>query len=1092
MRNRTAKRLTLEVRRGPTANAKVKSPLKLDPTRTLTIRRAFAAKLRAAYARLKGRLVKLVQDDDTYGLGAVRNAYNVSPPTDWDALNAETDQRMERAVWGDSGKGARDNVPRWGATPHDPHTAFPSGEVRNAALYAFASDPQKLAAFQAWLRGQLAQLVIGHTQEQLWDAYIQAGFKKGAGRAFDDVRQSELAKRRPDLFTRTSQDSVKDFYAGTKDEFLRSSFAQPVAKEKVELLASRSFDELEDVTSTMANRMSRVLTDGLVQGQSPRDVAKTLADEVDIGQERALLIARTEIIRAHAEGQLTALENLGVEEVGVAVEWSTADDELVCPLCESLEGVVLKLDEARGMLPRHPNCRCAWVPANVGEDDKDQKDTKGEIDDAFDGAGLDITADKDRPQSIVGNELDWRWWTLEGPRADVLDAFSVALNAFCPTGPGGGINPHCSPGGGTGPTGTHGVPVGHSLVKTHRGQAYTVTATPNGFSVSGPNMGALGQRHFPSLTAAAQAVQGHGGAVNGWRFFGAVNPALGTPAPAAPTPAPVPAPVATPGPVQAPVPPPVHIPATAPKNGSGLAVGTTFSKQYNGVTHTAVITPAGVSVTGLGGAVTHYSSLSAAAKGIKGNNVNTNGWAFFGARQPASSAPPAPTAPKPATSAAPIPHLKEITWETGKAGNAVSGSGKPVAGEVLNGVPFASAPPKFWEHTKDVTSFKEPPSLHKIDRVGVLIQEPDGRVWIAQPTNGYGNRKYTVPGGGVEKGLSNQQNALKETWEETGLHVEITGHLGDFKDSNNGKMGRLYAGKRIGGSPWDAKVEDGSHGGPTIISQKTGKPAAESDAVSLVTHERAAQLLHRTDDLAQLATVAPMPLKTKTDGQMMNKLVEGLQPAAQAYKSDKISKNLTPGDSTLHAIQELRGFNGKPTLVAKTDMDALIKQGTHTELLRGVSAVGNFTAKNLADQFKTGEHFPGYGCFGNGTYADAMKGSTNVVVSGRYGAGGDTIRIALPKTAKIIKQSELEKIAGSAPKDFQDGHHSSRTGGLADGWLGSHAALAGYDAIHVDGGSARHGTYGSKSDYNPHDYHVILNRSILVVQKESAKGHVIQ
>jgi 8-oxo-dGTP pyrophosphatase MutT (NUDIX family) len=58
-----------------------------------------------------------------------------------------------------------------------------------------------------------------------------------------------------------------------------------------------------------------------------------------------------------------------------------------------------------------------------------------------------------------------------------------------------------------------------------------------------------------------------------------------------------------------------------------------------------------------------------------------------------------------------------------------------------------------------------------------------------------------VPGGGVEKGLSNQQNALKETWEETGLHVEITGHLGDFKDSNNGKMGRLYAGKRIGGSP---------------------------------------------------------------------------------------------------------------------------------------------------------------------------------------------------------------------------------------------------------------------------------------------------
>jgi SPP1 gp7 family putative phage head morphogenesis protein len=592
MRNRTAKRLTLEVRRGPTANAKVKSPLKLDPTRTLTIRRAFAAKLRAAYARLKGRLVKLVQDDDTYGLGAVRNAYNVSPPTDWDALNAETDQRMERAVWGDSGKGARDNVPRWGATPHDPHTAFPSGEVRNAALYAFASDPQKLAAFQAWLRGQLAQLVIGHTQEQLWDAYIQAGFKKGAGRAFDDVRQSELAKRRPDLFTRTSQDSVKDFYAGTKDEFLRSSFAQPVAKEKVELLASRSFDELEDVTSTMANRMSRVLTDGMVQGQSPRDVAKTLADEVDIGQERALTIARTEIIRAHAEGQLTALENLGVEEVGVAVEWSTADDELVCPLCESLEGVVLKLDEARGVLPRHPNCRCAWVPANVGEDDKDQKDTKGEIDDAFDGAGLNITVDKDRPESIVGNELDWRWWTLEGPRADVLDAFSVALNAFCPTGPGGGINPTCSPGG------------RHTA---GAGDLYT------GKGLADYLRNNLKAKMTPAMLD--KITQIHPNGIQGGTF---------------------------------------HVPASYVHTPS-------YGKQgvQDKIDDLFQVLPAGTIIKSK-----DYSKVkgtSAAATPAIPSTVP--------AAIPAASAGP------------PIPHLKEITWETGKAGNAVSGSGTPVAGE---------------------------------------------------------------------------------------------------------------------------------------------------------------------------------------------------------------------------------------------------------------------------------------------------------------------------------------------------------------------------------------------------------------------------
>ena len=48
-----------------------------------------------------------------------------------------------------------------------------------------------------------------------------------------------------------------------------------------------------------------------------------------------------------------AFEALGVEELGVAVEWATAGDEAVCELCEALEGVVLKIEEARGMLPRH-------------------------------------------------------------------------------------------------------------------------------------------------------------------------------------------------------------------------------------------------------------------------------------------------------------------------------------------------------------------------------------------------------------------------------------------------------------------------------------------------------------------------------------------------------------------------------------------------------------------------------------------------------------------------------------------------------------------------------------------------------------------
>jgi SPP1 gp7 family putative phage head morphogenesis protein len=227
----------------------------------------------------------------------------------------------------------------------------------NAGDFQFMTDPEKLQAFQAWLQTQLLQTVIGKTQEQLWDQYIEEGFKKGAGRAFDDTKK-------PYAKGYAADQSTADIYAGSKLDFLRSAFGQPVAREKVQLLAARSFDDLENVTADMSQRMSRVLVDGLIQGASPRDIADDLDDEIDIGETRALLIARTEIIRAHAEGQLVAFRQLGVEELGVQAEWSTAGDLAVCPDCEAMEGELYSVDDASGMIPLHPNCRCCWVPAS--------------------------------------------------------------------------------------------------------------------------------------------------------------------------------------------------------------------------------------------------------------------------------------------------------------------------------------------------------------------------------------------------------------------------------------------------------------------------------------------------------------------------------------------------------------------------------------------------------------------------------------------------------------------------------------------------------------------------------------------------------
>jgi ADP-ribose pyrophosphatase YjhB (NUDIX family) len=84
---------------------------------------------------------------------------------------------------------------------------------------------------------------------------------------------------------------------------------------------------------------------------------------------------------------------------------------------------------------------------------------------------------------------------------------------------------------------------------------------------------------------------------------------------------------------------------------------------------------------------------------------------------------------------------------------------------------------------------------------GVLIVEPDGRVWITKPTNEYGGYQHTFPKGTVEPGIPLQANAIKEAWEETGLKVKIVGVLGDHERDTS--VARLYVAQREGGTPSD-------------------------------------------------------------------------------------------------------------------------------------------------------------------------------------------------------------------------------------------------------------------------------------------------
>jgi SPP1 gp7 family putative phage head morphogenesis protein len=227
--------------------------------------------------------------------------------------------------------------------------------VNVLATNAGADDVRK---FQRDLKKQLDGLLLGEDNQQAWNNLIQSGFKKGVMRSYDDFKHEH-----PDIEEQSLPEEQKTiFRRGGRARFIRDALQSDSGSNKANLLSKQAFGEVKSVAREMSNRMSRVITQGLLHGKSAAQVRRELGEEVERGAKRTRLISRTELVKAHAEGQLHAFRRLGVRQLATQVEWVTAGDDDVCPQCEEMEGSVYDIDDADGMIPLHPNCRCAWVP----------------------------------------------------------------------------------------------------------------------------------------------------------------------------------------------------------------------------------------------------------------------------------------------------------------------------------------------------------------------------------------------------------------------------------------------------------------------------------------------------------------------------------------------------------------------------------------------------------------------------------------------------------------------------------------------------------------------------------------------------------
>lgn len=342
-----------------------------DPTSTKTVRDQYARQLRKRYRVIARGVREWVGEADAFGLtdrdpdpgggvGGYSEGFAVHPlgPPD-DPERFDTFDECVAAVKGDdtTEEEARRICGKWeqrvsgnalaGHAPGDKPDLLPAPTIPapRQPTYDFPSDEARVAAFRRWLSNATDAVVLGGPGDTRWtDEYIRYAYGRGVVHA--NHRLSN-AGYQPD------------------DVELRDAFRRPLHERTLGVFYRRQYELLDGVNEAMGKEMSRVLTEGMLAGENPRDIARTMTGAVQsVGIKRANTIARTETIHAYNEAALNRYERIlgSTGKVSAVVELATAGDSRVCEQCQSLDGVVYTISEAHNVIPVHPNCRCAWLP----------------------------------------------------------------------------------------------------------------------------------------------------------------------------------------------------------------------------------------------------------------------------------------------------------------------------------------------------------------------------------------------------------------------------------------------------------------------------------------------------------------------------------------------------------------------------------------------------------------------------------------------------------------------------------------------------------------------------------------------------------
>lgn len=174
-----------------------------------------------------------------------------------------------------------------------------------------------------------------------------------------------------DTLSNLAVDAVKEALAGIGVN-LSSNLVDQVNQRAVSAARDRAADLVSEITEATRNMIRDAIADGLDQNIGRDAIVHNIADGGAFDDDRAELIADTEIARANSTGALEGYKGARDSGVNVMKSWLLGSE--ACDDCrENADAGPIDLDDdftsGDDAPPAHPNCRCALSPVVfVGSD----------------------------------------------------------------------------------------------------------------------------------------------------------------------------------------------------------------------------------------------------------------------------------------------------------------------------------------------------------------------------------------------------------------------------------------------------------------------------------------------------------------------------------------------------------------------------------------------------------------------------------------------------------------------------------------------------------------------------------------------------